>query len=87
MDINNADHMSAISFGGAFVVNRNVFAKKNQVFGQQIADRVLRSSSVNMTLDEEVLDKTAISRRLIYRFPAFWIRMSSILLRIKRVVI
>ncbi|MBW5444937.1 hypothetical protein GE107_02510 [Cohnella sp. CFH 77786] len=54
--INNVGHQSGVSFGTTVKTNRNVNAKKNQGFGQQFADGVLRCATVHMVLDDDLAD-------------------------------
>jgi hypothetical protein len=41
LKLNNADHSSSISLGSTIQIGRNVTAKKNQAFGQQMADNTI----------------------------------------------
>lgn len=56
MKLNNVDHLSVVSFGTTIKQNRNVNAKKNQGFGQQLADDTLRAFTVSSTIDNEAQD-------------------------------
>jgi hypothetical protein len=56
MKVNNVDHLSSISFSSTIKGNRNVCAKKNQGFGQQMADGCLRIFTVTSTMDSDILD-------------------------------
>ena len=48
--LNNIDHCSSISFSSTLKQNRNVSAKKNQGFGQQLGDECLRIYTTSATL-------------------------------------
>lgn len=63
MKINNTDHGSSVSFGTNVKSNRNVSAKKNQGFGQQLADGVLRFAPVQFVLDDELFDRNSEKTR------------------------
>ena len=54
--LNNIDHGSSISFSSTVKQNRNVSAKKNQGFGQQLADGCLRIYTTSAILDDDVED-------------------------------
>jgi hypothetical protein len=54
--LNNIDHLSSISFSSTIKKNRNVSAKKNQGFGQQIADNTLRVYSQGSVIDNDIVD-------------------------------
>lgn len=56
MKLNNVDHLSVVSFGTTINQNRNVNAKKNQGFGQQLADDTLRAFTISSTTDNEAQD-------------------------------
>jgi hypothetical protein len=57
--LNNIDHGSSISFSSNLKQNRNVSAKKNQGFGQQLADGCLRIYTNSATLDQDVADSNS----------------------------
>jgi hypothetical protein len=57
--LNNIDHGSSISFSSTLKQNRNVSAKKNQGFGQQLADGCLRIYTTSATLDHDVEDSSS----------------------------
>lgn len=59
MKLNNVDHLSSVSFSSTIKKNRNVNAKKNQGFGQQMADRTVRIFSISSTNDNEIEDSFA----------------------------
>ena len=52
--LNNVDHLSSISFSSTIKKNRNVSAKKNQGFGQQMADGTLRVFSTTSIMDNDI---------------------------------
>jgi hypothetical protein len=54
--LNNIDHLSSISFSSNIKKNRNVSAKKNQGFGQQMADNTLRVYSKSSVIDNDIKD-------------------------------
>lgn len=54
--LNNIDHCSSISFSSTIIQNRNVSAKKNQGFGQQLADGCFRINTTSATFDHDVED-------------------------------
>ena len=54
--LNNIDHLSSISFSSTIKKNRNVSAKKNQGFGQQMADNTLRVFSKSSVIDNDMID-------------------------------
>ncbi|MDR7238215.1 hypothetical protein [Neobacillus drentensis] len=54
--LNNIDHSSSISFSSTIKKNRNVSAKKNQGFGQQMADNTLRVYSKSSVVDNDIED-------------------------------
>lgn len=57
--LNNIDHCSSLSFSSTLKRNRNVSAKKNQGFGQQLADECLRINTTSTILDHEVEDSNS----------------------------
>lgn len=54
--LNNVDHLSSVSFSSTIKKNRNVSAKKNQGFGQQMADGSLRIFSTTSIMDDDIKD-------------------------------
>ena len=54
--LNNIDHLSSVSFSSTIKKNRNVSAKKNQGFGQQMADNTLRVYSKSSVIDNDIED-------------------------------
>ncbi|MGE8205125.1 hypothetical protein ACQKP0_11215 [Heyndrickxia sp. NPDC080065] len=63
-DINSAEHIGSISFGSTVKVGRNVFAKKNQPFGQQLGDTTVLVAPVGVTYDDEILDHSIIKTNI-----------------------
>lgn len=61
--LNNVDHLSAVSLSSTIRKNRNVAPKKNQGFGQQMADGCLRAFSVSSVDDNEIEDSYTIKNR------------------------
>ena len=57
--LNNIDHGSSISFSSTLKQNRNVSAKKNQGFGQQLGDECLRIYTTSATFDHDVEDSNS----------------------------
>jgi hypothetical protein len=62
LKFNNADHSSAISLGSTVQIGRNVKAKKNQAFGQQIADNTIQVAPFSKTLDNDLSDVFSIKK-------------------------
>lgn len=60
LKVNNTDHGSAISFGTTKKIGRNVSAKKNQGFGQQMADYTFRAVNIYYVLDDDRFDQATI---------------------------
>ncbi|MGN7399084.1 hypothetical protein ACTHO0_04460 [Cytobacillus praedii] len=54
--VNGADHLGVFSLDSTMIKNRNVSAKKNQGFGQQMADNTLNAFSITSTFDNELQD-------------------------------
>ncbi|WP_053360786.1 hypothetical protein [Bacillus sp. FJAT-27251] len=59
MKLNNIDHGSSVSFSSTLKKNRNVKAKKNQGWGQQLGDGCLKIGIAGSTLDHDVEDSNA----------------------------
>lgn len=59
MKLNNVDHLSSVSFSSTIKRNRNVGGKKNQGFGQQMADETLRVFSKTCITDNDLKDSFA----------------------------
>ncbi|MBB6447077.1 hypothetical protein [Bacillus benzoevorans] len=62
LKVNNEDHLGAISFSSTTMRNRNVCAKKNQGFGQQMADRCIRIGLVASINDNDILDSSTLKK-------------------------
>ncbi|PLS09457.1 hypothetical protein [Neobacillus cucumis] len=58
--INSPDHKSGISLGSAFLKGVNVVGKKNQGFGQQIADETGTVIPIHLIQDDDVIDSTSM---------------------------
>jgi len=58
--INSSDHLSSVSFGQNFIIGENVAGKKNQGFGQQIADLTIVAVPIQTTLDNDIIDNSSI---------------------------
>lgn len=54
--VDGTDHLGVLSLNTTMIKNRNVKAKKNQGFGQQLADGTLNAFSITATNDNEPLD-------------------------------
>ena len=57
--INNLDHLGAVSFSSTVKRNRNVSSKKNQGFGQQMADGTFRIFSQSSIMDQDMEDSSS----------------------------
>lgn len=60
MDINSTEHKSNVSFGSNFITRKYIQAKKNQAFGQQLADFSAVVIPIGITFDEELIDAPVI---------------------------
>lgn len=60
MDINSAEHNSAISFGENLLQRNKVFAKKNQGFGQHLGDITFDFCPIHITFDDDIIDKPVV---------------------------
>ncbi|MCQ6280393.1 hypothetical protein [Bacillus sp. EB600] len=58
--INSPDHLSSVSFGQNFIIGENVAGKKNQGFGQQMADFTMVAVPIQITLDNDLIDIPSI---------------------------
>lgn len=58
--IGSPDHKSSVSFGSNFLIRRYVDGKKNQGFGQQMADISATVIPINITFDDEMIDSPSI---------------------------
>jgi hypothetical protein len=66
LKINSPDHLSSVSLGSNMKVGVNVTGKKNQGFGQQMADLSLSAIPIQFILDADIIDSTVIKNN---RFP------------------
>ncbi|MDR4947419.1 hypothetical protein [Neobacillus cucumis] len=53
---NSPDHSSVISLGPNFLTGMNVYGKKNQGFGQQMADDTVTVIPIYIIFDEDGID-------------------------------
>jgi hypothetical protein len=61
--INSPDHLSSVSFGQNFIINANVAGKKNQAYGQQMADTTIVAAPILITIDNDEIDTSSIKIR------------------------
>ena len=61
--INSGDHNGVVSFGANCLIGNKVIGKKNQGFGQQMADCTISIIPIATTLDEDIIDNPSISIR------------------------
>ena len=54
--INSPDHSSSINFGPTLQKGINVYGKKSQGFGQQMADCTVTVIPIHLILDDDLLD-------------------------------
>ncbi|KJL05164.1 hypothetical protein ACFW1J_04040 [Priestia aryabhattai] len=59
LNVRSADQASNISIGNTLKVTRYVTAKKNQAFGQQLADQCFSAGSAYKTVDNDYVDAFA----------------------------
>ncbi|AEN89522.1 MULTISPECIES: hypothetical protein [Priestia] len=59
LNVHNVDEASSISIGNTLKVTRYVTAKKNQAFGQQLADQCFSAGSAQKTADNDYVDAFA----------------------------
>ncbi|MBU8852637.1 hypothetical protein BGM24_11690 [Bacillus sp. FJAT-26377] len=59
LNVHNVDEASSISIGNTLKVTRYVTAKKNQAFGQQLADQCFPAGSAYKTVDNDYVDAFA----------------------------
>ncbi|GAB1764411.1 hypothetical protein [Priestia megaterium] len=59
LNVHNVDEASSISIGSTLKVTRYVTAKKNQAFGQQLADQCFSAGSAYKTVDNDYVDAFA----------------------------
>jgi hypothetical protein len=60
LKINSPDHASSISLGSNMKVGIHVTGKKNQGFGQQMADFSVSAIPIQMVLDTDMFDSPSI---------------------------
>jgi hypothetical protein len=60
LKINSPDHISAVSVGSNMKIGINVSGKKNQGFGQQMADCSVTAVPINLVLDHDFLDSPSM---------------------------
>ena len=60
LKVTSVDHLGSISFGSTEKIGRNVAAKKNQGFGQQLADFTFRAVNIHYSLDDDIIDQISI---------------------------
>jgi hypothetical protein len=58
--INSPDHLSSVSLGQNFIVGENVAGKKNQGYGQQMADLTTVAVPILITIDNDQIDIPSI---------------------------
>jgi hypothetical protein len=58
--INSPDHLSSLSLGQNFFVGENVVGKKNQAYGQQMADLTIVAVPILITIDNDEIDTPSI---------------------------
>jgi hypothetical protein len=59
--INSAEHNGVVSFGANCLIGNKVFGKKNQGFGQQLADCTISIIPIVATLDDEIIDNPVLN--------------------------
>ncbi|EKN70064.1 hypothetical protein BABA_06796 [Neobacillus bataviensis LMG 21833] len=64
LKINSCEHKSTVSIGSNLQSRKNVHAKKNQGFGQQIADFSALVSPIGITFDDDQIDSLSIKNTL-----------------------
>ncbi|MED1205745.1 hypothetical protein [Heyndrickxia acidicola] len=62
LKLNSADHSSAISIGTTIQIGRNVTARKNQAFGQQLADNTIQVNPYAKTIDNDLSDFFSVKK-------------------------
>jgi hypothetical protein len=60
MKINSPDHNNHVSVGPSILKGINVTGKKNQGFGQQLADLTVTAVPILIVVDDEMIDAAAI---------------------------
>jgi len=56
LKIHSPDHFSSVSLGRNIMIHENVFAKKNQGFGQQMADLTVTAIPILSVNDADFTD-------------------------------
>ncbi|WP_042373937.1 hypothetical protein [Neobacillus jeddahensis] len=62
LKINSADHQDTVSIGPAILIGNHVNGKKNQGFGQQLADFSKIVVPIQFVLDNEIIDMPTMKR-------------------------
>ncbi|MDR7000310.1 hypothetical protein [Neobacillus niacini] len=60
LKIGSPDHASLVSFGENYIVGVNVTGKKNQGYGQQMADLTTFMIPIHATYDDEPIDSPRV---------------------------
>lgn len=60
LKMNNPDHSGTVTFGSAKVVNKNISGKKNQGFGQQLADFSIALIPIHMVSDDDRIETYSV---------------------------
>lgn len=58
LKISQLEVNSAVTIGGAHLLSRRVKNKRNQGFGQQMADCSLISIPISFVIDDDIIDKS-----------------------------
>jgi hypothetical protein len=64
LKINSPDHASSVSIGSNMRVGMNVSGKKNQGFGQQMADFSVSAIPIQFTLDNDLIDAPSMKTNI-----------------------
>lgn len=64
LKINSCEHKSTVSIGANLQKEKNVSAKKNQGFGQQLADFSSLITPIGITFDEDKIDSLSIKNNI-----------------------
>jgi hypothetical protein len=64
--VNSPDHGSAVSFGSNFLVGIRVAGKKNQGFGQQMADFTGAVLPISIIFDDDNIDSSSKKDTISY---------------------
>lgn len=62
LKLGSPDHRSAVSIGTNLMVGINTAGKKNQGFGQQIADESVTFCPVQIVFEDEVIDMPSLKK-------------------------